>query len=89
MKERAGAVSPLSGRDADVLDAAHDLGAVGPESRVTTGEVAGRLGLNLSQLKSPIRSLVGRGLLASHRGRLGGVWLTEHGRSHVTPRGGS
>ncbi len=74
---------PLSERQYDVLDAVYSLKAFAPETRVTTGEVAERLKLDVAQLKESVSALVDLEVLKSKKGRGGGVWLTEVGKNQV------
>lgn len=74
---------PLSDRQYDVLDAIYAAKAFSPDTRATTDDVAARLNLDSAQLKIPISALVGLKLLASKKGRGGGVWLTDAGRKQV------
>jgi hypothetical protein len=74
---------PLGERRYDVLDALYDLKAFTPDARTTTASVAERLGVDPAALKEPVSDLAGHELLATKKGRAGGVWLTQDGREFV------
>jgi hypothetical protein len=73
----------FSERQCDALDAIYDLKAFTAEHRVTTDDVANKVGVDGPALKEPISSLVNLKMLDSKKGRGGGIWLTDNGKKHV------
>ena len=74
---------PLSGRAMCVLEAMLMLGAINPDHRQTTEDIAEKaLGkcADANALKGVMAELKTRKLIESKTGRGGGYWLTESGR---------